>query len=621
MSSHLPAVSASFILLAAGVSFGQSSPTCNNCTDGPCDLGTLSAAGGSFLGETTFLTNDFENDGPPCGENNLDRRDAIYKFSVEGSGLWRFQTESSFMIREDTGAGCPGEWLGCASRSPFTFCDGPPIVLEFHLSIATRYFIVVDGPGGVFEVEYGQVEPVCSTCTACTSNADCFCLGGSCETETGVCLEGTPPCDPVQHCDEENHTCIDPDPCLVFRNTNGRFSQIPTPDSLIGALHFADDVSFSDFTGRRELISYEMLVVCSKGIFGAVDTGPFDATLQLWDHFYADWPPYVSGPGDPIPGTKCEFTDIPCGNGIIGDPNQSISTRLVCDKSNGVADNVALRHSGDIVDLWIVSSVTSDASGPGLMAGYCSDPADIGGSLNIVAHSFNGSFRDDLVYTGGSFVSSICAVPEGPCCHPTCETEPEEDCLASGGTYLGDSTALDPKTCGRDEDRDSVSDPCDNCPTVSNPLQLDCDQDAEGDACEADPADRDDDFDGVCNGIDECPDDPSKSQPGQCGCGSADDDKDGDGSADCNDGCPDDAAKTDPGFCGCGQSDVGDTDGDGFPDCVDQCRGVDDAVFAPECAVAIPALSQWGMVILTLLLLTIAKSASCVRGRESPSRR
>ena len=40
--------------------------------------------------------------------------------------------------------------------------------------------------------------------------------------------------------------------------------------------------------------------------------------------------------------------------------------------------------------------------------------------------------------------------------------------------------------------------------------------------------------------VDECPDDPAKTEPGICGCGVADDDSDGDGVADCDDECPDD---------------------------------------------------------------------------------
>ena len=52
-----------------------------------------------------------------------------------------------------------------------------------------------------------------------------------------------------------------------------------------------------------------------------------------------------------------------------------------------------------------------------------------------------------------------------------------------------------------------------------------------------------------------------------------------------------------------------DSDGDGVFDCDDQCPGVDDAIFVPQCRGAIPTVSQWGLVILALLLLAAGKIA------------
>ena len=46
---------------------------------------------------------------------------------------------------------------------------------------------------------------------------------------------------------------------------------------------------------------------------------------------------------------------------------------------------------------------------------------------------------------------------------------------------------------------------------------------------------------------------------------------------------------------------------DGAPDCSDRCPGVDDTVFAPECEGAIPTTSQWGLIVLALLLLAGGK--------------
>ncbi|MEK6643144.1 MAG: thrombospondin type 3 repeat-containing protein [Planctomycetota bacterium] len=77
-------------------------------------------------------------------------------------------------------------------------------------------------------------------------------------------------------------------------------------------------------------------------------------------------------------------------------------------------------------------------------------------------------------------------------------------------------------------------------------------------------------------GVDSCPADPTKTAPGQCGCGVPDTDTDGDSTADCNDGCPNDATKVAPGACGCGVTDT-DTDGDGIADCVDNCPAVANA--------------------------------------------
>ncbi len=52
--------------------------------------------------------------------------------------------------------------------------------------------------------------------------------------------------------------------------------------------------------------------------------------------------------------------------------------------------------------------------------------------------------------------------------------------------------------------------------------------------------------------VDNCPNDPNKTEPGDCGCGVPDTDSDGDGVADCNETCPNDPNKTEPGDCGCG---------------------------------------------------------------------
>ncbi len=84
-------------------------------------------------------------------------------------------------------------------------------------------------------------------------------------------------------------------------------------------------------------------------------------------------------------------------------------------------------------------------------------------------------------------------------------------------------------------------------------------------------------------------------------------DADGDGLRDECDACPNDPNKIQPGICGCNRDDFADSDNDGVPDCDDQCLGADDSIFAPDCVGAIPTVSEWGLVVLTLLLLISGK--------------
>ncbi len=82
--------------------------------------------------------------------------------------------------------------------------------------------------------------------------------------------------------------------------------------------------------------------------------------------------------------------------------------------------------------------------------------------------------------------------------------------------------------------------------------------------------DADTDNDGVDDSMDACPNDPSKINPGICGCGQTELDSDQDGTPDCKDECPNDSNKIIAGGCGCGKRET-DSDGDGVADCEDEC--------------------------------------------------
>ncbi len=142
--------------------------------------------------------------------------------------------------------------------------------------------------------------------------------------------------------------------------------------------------------------------------------------------------------------------------------------------------------------------------------------------------------------------------------------------------YSADCNAnVIPDECESDGDEDGIIDDCDNCPSLANAAQVDDDEDGIGDLCDPCPNDKwnDWDGDGVCTSDEECPADPYKLVPGQCGCGVPDTDDDGDGVANCHDRCP----------------------------------GIDDNVYAPECIGQIPTVSEWGMLVLALLLMTAGK--------------
>ena len=189
-----------------------------------------------------------------------------------------------------------------------------------------------------------------------------------------------------------------------------------------------------------------------------------------------------------------------------------------------------------------------------------------------------------------------------------------DECDIAGGPSVDCNGNAVPDEC---DVRDGTSRDCnvngqpDEC-DIAGGVSLDCNGNEVPDSCELADDSADD-----CNG-NEVPD----------GCeladGSADDcndndvpdecepDRDGDGLIDSCDGCPDDAEKTAPGLCGCGVSEA-DSDSDTVPDCFDVCPGADDRLDGndngiPDCTEPpIPALGDWGLVILTLLLLATAK--------------
>ena len=157
-------------------------------------------------------------------------------------------------------------------------------------------------------------------------------------------------------------------------------------------------------------------------------------------------------------------------------------------------------------------------------------------------------------------------------CSSQCIAEVEtcDDGIDNDGD--GDVDTQDSDCCESDDDFDYVCDEVDNCLDEWNPVQSDSDSDGFGDECDVCPDDPENDADGdtVCESDDNCPNDANTDQ--------ADSDLDGDGDA-C-DSCPEDADNDADGDGWCANddncpydtnADQADGDGDGEGDVCDIC--------------------------------------------------
>ena len=197
----------------------------------------------------------------------------------------------------------------------------------------------------------------------------------------------------------------------------------------------------------------------------------------------------------------------------------------------------------------------------------------------------------------------------GVCCLPdrSCDDQMiENTCVLATGMFLGAGTE-----CLGDSDGDGVDDQCDICHGGDD--NIDTDGDGLPDFCDPCPLDNPNDSDGdaVCDSGDNC---PYNANPDQLDC-------DGDGVGDVCDTEPDCQPNGVPDNCDiangtsmdCNLNDVPDEcdiasgacidfDGNGVPD---ECQ--------PE---LIPTVSEWGLIVMSLLLLTGSKIK--FRGRQAP---
>ena len=588
----------------------------------------------------------------------------MVQFTVQDGGMWNFWTcdytydertelgwDTTLQVFEDGGAGCPTTQT--AWENQVVGCDGDGCgndAYESDLYVALfpgeTYYLVLDGWSssafGTAWVIFYRAGAFCTSDDTCDNGLGCD-GAETCDHQfdpenpagDGLCVAGPgSPCLLYQTCIPgeawNEYTCEDPAPCTAY-DAGPQDTSSFGPPAVVSAGYVWTEIALCEGCGR-ELISYD---VCISGR----GDDEFDVTVQLWTV-----QPTTDKPGDtmcmplaPIPGTACTYHQAPDSTGT---PCHQYTCTPTADPPVILGDAVSYpQETAPFVDaccgidVYIGMDVPDYAQniGPGSCpqfppVGYNPyfylDP-QFGG--RVLMQYYDGSYTF-MAWTGGTGLSvqswantSICTVEVGACCFDEggCEYLTEADCTAAEGTFDGINTLPDPHLCN-DPDGDGMFNACDNCPDVDNPDQADCNDDGEGDACEENEGEQDADEDGCCNDVDECDDDPLKCEEGQCGCGVQDTDTDGDGTANCNDDCPLDAGKTAPGCCGCGFVDT-DVDEDGYPecepgadvqdidDCPDTCPNVDDFLYGPCPQDAIPTVSEWGLVIMALLLLVAGK--------------
>jgi hypothetical protein len=594
--------------------------------------------------------------------------DEIWEFMVEGPGRWTFDTctipamwDTSLGLYYDIGIGCPGVPLTCNGDDP---CGAywESKISDVCLQADQMYWLVVDGwspsyafPGWYYDVSYSRTQDPCAIDADCDDGDMC---NGIEVCVDNCCWDGPPACPPWAWCDPDTQECVNvQDPCTAALNG---FNSLYTATNSEGQWK-CDDIQTWEASGDK-LLAYRLFF--QARIYWPDQVGAIGDPIGVETAIFTNSNDGSCLPDEMIPGTLCSFTGIMTDAGdppqemlCEPDPQTVVLPNRAGDLANCEVDFfLCLRSEVPFVcgpqiagdgqeivggpaaqDEYGVDVVQYEDYADGLTT-YCIAGLDYCNSCVVDADCDTSEGAGDGVcdttptpfgVLPGCFYASwyggdppadwadawVCAEPAGACCHDgggCTDHVAAKDCVPPDG-YQGDNALDDMTFCADgDPDGDGHYFECDNCPSDFNPSQADCDGDGEGDACEAAWEDQDDDGDGCCNGVDLCPDDPAKCATNFCGCGLPDPDADGDG---CYDGptcvpydeCPMDPDKCAAGICGCGVPDEGDIDGDGVLDCVDVCPGVDDNIFAPGCMQAIPTVSEWGLVVLALLLLVAGK--------------
>ncbi len=313
------------------------------------------------------------------------------------------------------------------------------------------------------------------------------------------------------------------------------------------------------------------------GFFGSVDDEDGDGTPDLSDPDDDNDGVDDGSDADPLDPNVCEDVDADlCDDCSVG-----------TDGFGPAADNLPANDGLDTDGDGLCDVGDGDDDNDGVPDGADTDPvdpdvcedtdADLCDDCSVGTDDF-GAAPDNLPANDGLDTDG-----DGLC--NTGDPDDDNDGVADGA----DTDTVDPDVC---EDVDA--DTCDDCSVGSDDFGPSPDNDpfndgldTDGDAL-CDAGDPDDDQDGCEDGIDPAPT-----------VFSVDSDLDGFG-ADC-DSCESDPTKVEPGACGCNVAEV-DSDGDLVPDCIDACPLEPAPGRSDGCPKELPALTNGGTWLLVMLL-------------------
>ena len=422
-----------------------------------------------------------------------------------------------------------------------------------------------------------QCTPATGTCdplpdpplgTPCEDDASlctqdqCNGMGSCINVGVTTCPGSTGTCDAGQQCDPLTGLCVHlPDPPL---NTPCE------DDGNMCTLEHCD--------GLGNCVVFDM-VICPG------PTGPCDAGTMC-------------NPGtgacdplpDPIAGTFCERDGDLCTNDACDGMGNCVNVdSVVCATSDGPCD------AGEMCNPATGNCDSLPDPPPGT-------PCEADGTLCTLDHC-------DGLGACVNFNQVTCQLPVPPCeagtmCNPStgaCDpladaplsTPCEQDgnlCTVDHCNGRGQCVLLSNVTC------QPASPPCESG-GACNPATGVCDTLPDAPSGTPCASDGDECTDDACDGSGVC----QHPNSGNCGsCCLA-------GGQCVNDILPATCMAQGGTHAGAGTACMGDSDGDGIDDRCDQCPGVDDAVFAPGCIGKIPTVSQWGLLVLALLLMVVAK--------------